>query len=83
MDFRFTQGSFPYQTTARAAHELADLIKRRRPNARCDAELLQCIVTRAHKRLDEAKSSPEIAGAWCDLNAAFQTLHQLKHRNCS
>ena len=80
MDFRFNKDSFPYRATARAAHELADLLKGMRPELRPDVEQLQCIIVRAHRRLDEAKTSPEIADAWCDLNAAFQTLHQLKHR---
>ena len=81
MDFRFDQNSFPYRTTARAAHDLADLLKRVRPQTRPEVEQLQCIVVRAHRRLDGAKTSPEIADAWCDLHAAFQTLNDLKRRN--
>ena len=80
MDFRFTQDSFPYCATARAAHDLAAVIKRKRPAVRPEVEQLQCIITRAHKRLDEAKTSSEIADAWCDLNAAYHALRELRHR---
>ena len=83
MDFRFNQDSFPYRATARSAHDLADLLKRVRPDVRCEVDQLQSIVVRAHKRLDEAQTSAEIADAWCDLNAAFQALNALKHRNKS
>lgn len=79
MKCRFTKDSFPYCATARAAHDLADLLKRVRPNVRPEVEKLQCIVVHAHKRMDEAKSSPEIASAWNDLDAAYRTLHVLKH----
>ena len=79
MDFLFDQNSFPYRSRARAAHDLADLLKRVRPDVRSEVEQLQCIVMRAHLRLEEANSSPEIACAWCDLNAAFHALHDLKH----
>ena len=79
MDFRFNQDLFPYCATARMAHDLADAIKRKRPAVRPEIEQLQCIVTRAHKRLDEATTSAEIVCAWCDLNAAYHALHELKH----
>ncbi len=78
MDFRFNQDSFPYRATARAAHNLAGLLKRARPAVRSKIEQLQIIVVRAHQRLDDANSSPEIATAWGDLNAAFRTLNDLR-----
>lgn len=79
MKCHFTKSSFPYCATARAAHGLADLLKRVRPQMRPEVEQLQFIVTHAHKRIDEAHSSPEIAAAWNDLDAAYRTLQQLKH----
>ena len=70
--------SFPYISTARAAHDLAGLLKRRRPELRGDVDVLQSIVTNSHRRLDSAVSSPEIAQAWGDMSAAYQTLVDLR-----
>jgi len=45
--------SSSYQSTVSAAHDLAELLKRVRPDVRAQAEELQGIVTRAHKKLDD------------------------------
>ena len=53
--------SLPYLSTARAAHDLAGLLKRKRPELQSDVDMLQGIVTNSHRRLDNAVSAPEIA----------------------
>lgn len=78
----FNRESFPYLSTARAAHDLADVLKRARPQLRGDVDLLQGVVTNSHQLLaDEAISSSEIAQAWCDMSAAYQTLLDLRRTN--
>ena len=76
----FNRESFPYLATARAAHDLASLLKRVRPQLRSDVDLLQGVVTSSHRRLeDETISSVSIAEAWCEMSAAYQTLLDLRH----
>ena len=76
---QYNRESFPYISTARSAHDLAEVLKRVRPQLRDDVNLLQGIVTNSHRRLDnEAVSSAAIAQAWCDLSAAYQTLLDLR-----
>lgn len=75
-----TRESFPYLSTARAAHDMADLLKRVRPELRDDVDVLQSVVTNSHRRLDDAASSPTIAQAWCDMSAAYRTLLDLRHQ---
>ena len=45
--------SFHYQSTVRAAHGLAELLKRKHPEQRNQADELQALVTRTHQKLDE------------------------------
>ena len=78
----YNRESFPYISTARSAHDLAEVLKRVRPRLRDDVNLLQGVVTKSHQRLEnEAISSGEIAQAWCDLNAAYQTLLDLRRNH--
>ena len=78
----YNRASFPYLSTARAAHDMADLLKRVRPELRGDVAVLQCIVTHSHQRLDEENiSSTEIAEAWSNLSAAYQALLDMKHQH--
>ena len=75
----FNRESFPYLSTARAAHDLATMLKRVRPQLRNDVDLLQSVVTNSHRRFDDQiLSSGEIAQAWCDMSAAYQTLLDLR-----
>ena len=75
----FTRESFPYLSTARSAHDLADRLKRVRPQLRDEVDLLQRVVTNSHRRLqDEPVASTDIAEAWCEMNAAYQTLLDLR-----
>ena len=76
-----SKDTFPYRETARAAHDLAALLKRVKPEVESDVTLLQRAVTNAHRRMDCNLSSPEIASAWCEMNAAYQTLRVLRHKN--
>lgn len=76
----FNRQSFPYLSTARAAHDMADLLKRARPELREDVAALQSVVTNSHQRLDdEAIESPAIAEAWCDMNAAYRALLDMRN----
>ena len=78
----FNRGTFPYLSTARAAHDLAGLLKRARPQLRDDVDLLQGIVANSHRRLeDETISSVAIAEAWCDMSAAYQALNDLRRNH--
>lgn len=45
--------SSSYQSTVSAAHDLAELLKRVRPDVRAQTEELQSIVTRAQNKLDD------------------------------
>ena len=75
----YNRESFPYLSTARSAHDLADRLKRVRPQLQNDVDLLQGIVTNSHRRLQaDDISSAAIAQAWCDMNAAYQTLLDLR-----
>lgn len=73
--------SFPYSSTARAAHDLAGLLKQVRPEFGGNVDMLQGIATNSHRRLDNAVSAPEIAQAWGDMSAAYQTLVDLRRNN--
>lgn len=55
--------SSSYQSTVSAAHDLAELLKRVRPDVRPQAEELQSIVTRAHKKLDDLSGVTQEAAA--------------------
>ena len=71
--------SFPYLATARSAHDLADRLKRVRPQLQNEVDLLRGIVFNSHRRLQaDDISSAAIAQAWCDMNAAYQTLLDLR-----
>ena len=76
----FNRQSFPYPSTARSAHDIADLLKRVRPQLRDDVDTLQGIVCKAHRRIENDRAdSADIATAWCEMNAAYQTLLDLRH----
>lgn len=77
----FNRESFPYLATARTAHDLADRLKRVRPELRGDINVLQCIVTSSHQCLDNAQSSAEFAQAWNNMSAAHQALLDLKRHH--
>ena len=47
----YDRESFPYLSTARSAHDLADTLKRARPQLRDEVDLLQRVVTNSHQRL--------------------------------
>ena len=75
----FNRESFPYLSTARTAHDLADRLKRARPQLQNEVDLLQGVVFNSHRRLQaDDISSAAIAQAWCDMNAAYQTLLDLR-----
>ena len=78
----FNRQSFPYLSTARAAHDMADLLKRVRPELREDIVVLQGVVTNSHRRLDnDTISSPAIAEAWCNMSAAHQALLDMRRHH--
>lgn len=58
-----------YHDAVRTAHELVEIIKRRRPETREQVGDLQNIVTRSHQRLDE-------------LQRASDSVQVLAHSNC-
>ena len=70
--------SFSYVSTTRAAHDLAGLLKRVRPELDVDVAALQCIVTNSHRQMEKARTAAEIAAAWGNLNATYQTLLDLR-----
>ena len=74
----FDGNSFPYVSTTRAAHNLAVLLKRACPELDVDVAALQCIVTNSHRQMEKARTAAEIAAAWGNLNAAYQTLLDLR-----
>ncbi len=77
----YDRESFPYLATARSAHDLAGQLKRTRPELQDDITVLQCIVTSSHQCLDAARSSAEFAQAWSNMNAAYQTLLDLRRHH--
>lgn len=77
----FNHESFPYLSTARSAHDLADRLKRVRPELHGDIDMLQIIVTNSHRKLSTAQSSAEFAEVWCNLSAAHQALLALRRHN--
>jgi len=68
-----------YQSTVRASHDLAGVLKRTRPQFRAEIDELQAIVTRAHQQLANTCIHGEAIAAWNDLEAAYQVLQQIKH----
>lgn len=68
--------SSSYQSTVSAAHDLAELLKRVRPDVRPQAEELQLIVTRAHKKLDDLSQVTQEATTLVHSGGRSLTLNQ-------
>jgi CRP-like cAMP-binding protein len=70
-----------YQSTVRASHDLAGVLKRTRPQFREEIDELQGIVTRAQQQLANTRVHGEAIAAWNDLEAAYQALQHIKHHH--
>lgn len=77
----YNHESFPYLSTERAAHDMAERLKSVRPELHADIAVLQCIVTSSRQHLDAARSSAEFAQAWNNLDAAYRALLDLGRTN--
>ncbi len=71
--------SSSYQSTVSAAHDLAELLKRVRPDVRAQAEELQCIVTRAHKKLADLSQVTQEAATLVHSGGRRLTLNQTRN----
>ena len=71
--------SSSYQSTVSAAHDLAEIPKRVRPDVRPQAEELQGIVTRAHKKLDDLSQVTQEAPALVHSGGRRLTLNRTRN----